>query len=147
MPTTPMFDAQLLGQTEKAANAILDRLLAGPGLSEPEWVALNLALMGRDALLRAQLVDRIQGALKVRQAEAEALIAGLADAHLLSLPDDDSAPVTVTDAGRRVHAEIRAATTEITRRLWGDLPSEDLAAAGRVLSTVLARANAELARD
>jgi len=29
-------------------------------------------------------------------------------------------------------------------RLWGDLPAEDLATAGRVLSIVTARANAEL---
>jgi hypothetical protein len=29
--------------------------------------------------------------------------------------------------------------------MWGDLPPEDLATAGRVLSTVLARANKELA--
>jgi hypothetical protein len=35
--------------------------------------------------------------------------------------------------------------TEITQRLWGDLPAEDLAIAGRVLGTVLVRANAELA--
>lgn len=33
---------------------------------------------------------------------------------------------------------------EIAARLWGDLPAEDLAAAGRVLGTVLRRANAEL---
>jgi hypothetical protein len=29
--------------------------------------------------------------------------------------------------------------------MWGDLPAGELATAGRVLSTVLARANAELA--
>jgi hypothetical protein len=32
-----------------------------------------------------------------------------------------------------------------TRRLWGDLPAEDLSAAGRVLRVVLERANRELA--
>jgi hypothetical protein len=41
--------------------------------------------------------------------------------------------------------EVRTAVTQITERLWGDVPAEDLATAGRVLSTVLARANAELA--
>jgi hypothetical protein len=29
--------------------------------------------------------------------------------------------------------------------MWGDLPEEDLATTGRVLSTILERANAELA--
>ena len=38
-----------------------------------------------------------------------------------------------------------AAVTQITQRLWGDLSVGDLATTGRVLSTVLARANAELA--
>jgi hypothetical protein len=32
-------------------------------------------------------------------------------------------------------------------RLWGDLPPEDLATAGRVLGIVLERANVELARS
>jgi hypothetical protein len=50
----------------------------------------------------------------------------------------------LTDRGQRVHGRVRAATTEITERLWGDLPADDLATAGRVLDTVLARANAEL---
>jgi hypothetical protein len=35
---------------------------------------------------------------------------------------------------------------EITGRLWGDLPAEELDVAARVLSTVLKRATAELAR-
>jgi hypothetical protein len=34
----------------------------------------------------------------------------------------------------------------ITRRLWGDVPAGDLEAAGRVLSDILVRADAELAR-
>jgi hypothetical protein len=33
---------------------------------------------------------------------------------------------------------------EVTARLWGDLPEADLATAGRVLGTVLDRANAAL---
>jgi hypothetical protein len=49
------------------------------------------------------------------------------------------------DARQRLHGQIRAAVTQITQRLWGDVPAEDLATAGRVLGTVLARANAELA--
>jgi hypothetical protein len=65
--------------------------------------------------------------------------------QLLHTPDDDHGPVTLTDRGQQVHAELRAATTAITQRLWGDLPAEDLATAGRVLDTVLARANVELA--
>jgi hypothetical protein len=51
--------------------------------------------------------------------------------------------VSLTDAGHQLHVRIRTAVTEITQRLWGDLPTDDLATAGRVLGTVLVRANAE----
>jgi hypothetical protein len=54
--------------------------------------------------------------------------------------------VIVTDAGRRLHSQVRTAVSGITQRLWGDLAAEDLATAARVLSTVLARANQELSR-
>ena len=145
MPTVPSFSAQLLGQTEKAANAILDRLLAEPGLSEPQWVTLSITVMSGCALARGRLAERVAGALKVSDGEAQQRIAELAARRLLHTPDDDRGPVTLTEHGKQVHAEVRAATAEITRRLWGDLPAEDLATAGRVLDTVLARANVELA--
>jgi hypothetical protein len=48
----------------------------------------------------------------------------------------------------RTQAKFRLAwsgrRTRIRSRLWGDLSEADLAAAGRVLSTALRRANAEL---
>jgi hypothetical protein len=144
MSTTPMFSAQLLGETEKAANAILDRLLAGPGLTEPQWVTLSISVMSGGTVDHRQLIDRVAGALKVNKAQAHARIAELAEAQLLHVPDDERAPVTLTNAGDQLHTRIRAAVTQITQRLWGDVPVEDLATAGRVLSTVLARANAEL---
>jgi DNA-binding MarR family transcriptional regulator len=144
MSITPTFSAQLLGQTEKAANAILDRLLADPGLTEAQWVTLAITAMGGGALDHGQLTDRVAGALKVSHAEAQARITDLARAQLLRVPDDEHALVELTDAGEQLHAQIRAATTQITQRLWGDLPVEDLATTGRVLNTVLARANAEL---
>jgi hypothetical protein len=54
--------------------------------------------------------------------------------------------VRLTAAGTGVFGQIRGVVTELTQRLWGDLPAEDLATAGRVLSIVTERANAELAR-
>jgi hypothetical protein len=88
--------------TEKALNAILNRQLAGTGLTEPQWVTLTLTVASGGTLDRDELVARVAGVLKVSEAEAQA-----------------------------------------TQRLWGDLPADDLATAGRVLSIVLARANAE----
>jgi DNA-binding MarR family transcriptional regulator len=52
--------------------------------------------------------------------------------------------VSVTNAGRELYSRIRASVTEITERMWGDLPADELETTGRVLSTILERANAEL---
>jgi hypothetical protein len=141
-----MFSTQLIGQTEKTLNAILERLLAGTGLTEPQWVTLTIAAMSTGPIDRASLADRVVGALKVTDAEAQARIGELATAQLLDAPDGDGSPVRVTDPGRQLQGRIRSAAVEITDRMWGDLPAPDLAAAGRVLTTVLDRANAELAR-
>jgi hypothetical protein len=45
----------------------------------------------------------------------------------------------------RLSRRISAAIAQITQRLWGDLPAEDLATAGRVLAIITERANAKLA--
>jgi DNA-binding MarR family transcriptional regulator len=147
MSTTPTFSAQIIGQTEKALNAILDRLLAPTGLTEPQWVTLTVTVASGGNVDRDELIGRMTGFLKVTEAEARARIAELAAAQLLDVPDDQGSPVKVTDAGQQLHARIRTATAEVTQRLWDDLPAEDLAVAGRVLSTVLERANAELSDD
>jgi DNA-binding MarR family transcriptional regulator len=145
MSTTPTFGTPVIGQTEKALNAILHRQLAGTGLTEPQWVTLTMTVASGGAIDRDQLVARVAGVLKVSEAEAQAHITELAAAQLLQAHDGERSPVRVTDTGHELHAQIRTAVTEITQRLWGDLPAEDLATAGRVLSTILERANAELA--
>jgi hypothetical protein len=144
--TSPTFSTQLIGQTEKTLNAILDRLLAGSGLTEPQWVTLTIAVMSGGSPDRAALVSRVAGSLKIGDADAQARIDELATAHLLEASDVDGSLVRVTEAGSQLQGRIRSSVVEITDRMWGDLPAEDLAAAGRVLTTVLERANAELAR-
>lgn len=146
MSPTPTFGTQIIGQTENALNAILDRQLAGTGLSEPQWVTLTIAVMSAESVDRARFISRVAGALKITDAEAQAQIDSLAAAQTLEVPESDGSPVSVTEAGRQLHARIRTAVAEITQRLWGDLPADDLATAGRVLGIVLERANAELAR-
>jgi hypothetical protein len=145
MSTLPILNTAVIGQTEKALNAILGRQLAGTGLTEPQWVTLTLTVNSGGTVDPDQLIGRVAGALKVSEAEASARLTELATAQLLEAPDGEASPVKVTVSGQPLHTEIRAAVSQITERLWGDLPAEDLATAGRVLSTVLARANAELA--
>jgi DNA-binding MarR family transcriptional regulator len=97
------------------------------------------------SLDRDELAGRLAGALKFSDTDARDRIAELTAAGLLQTTGEDRARVSATDAGRQLHAQIRSVVDEITARMWGDLPAEDLAVAGRVLSTILARADAELA--
>jgi len=143
--TTPAFDAALLGQTEKTLNVILDRQLVGTGLNEHQWITLTLAVTAGGTLDRDQLAGRVAGGVKVTEAQAQARIAELIAANLVEAPDADESALKVTETGEELHRCIRTAVGDITRRLWGDLPADDLNTAGRVLSTVLERANAELA--
>jgi hypothetical protein len=145
MSTSTPFGPQLLGQTEKTLNAILDRELAGTGLTEPEWVTLVLTVAIGEAIEREQPIGRVAGAVTVSEEETQTRVDKLTSAGLLQVGDGENSLVQVTDAGHQLHGRIRGEITPITERLWGDLPPEELAAAGRVLSTILARANAELA--
>jgi DNA-binding MarR family transcriptional regulator len=108
-------------------------------------VILTLAVLNDGTIEHHELVGRAVRVLKTSQDEAEAQIANLADAELVEASAEDAVRVRVTDAGQRLHSRIRLALAEITQRLWGDLPADDLSTAGRVLGTVLERANAELA--
>lgn len=145
MSTDLAFGTQLIGQAESALGAILDRELTGTGLTQPRWVILTLAVLNDGTIEHHELVGRAVRVLKTSQDEAEAQIANLADAELVEASAEDAVRVRVTDAGQRLHSRIRLALAEITQRLWGDLPADDLSTAGRVLGTVLERANAELA--
>jgi hypothetical protein len=145
MSTYPSFSTRVIGQTEKTLNAILDRQLAGTGLTEPQWVILTLAVASGGTVERDELTRQVADALKIGEAEARDRIAGMAAAQWLRAASDGTA-VTVTDAAQQLHSRIRTTIAGITQRLWGDLPAEDLATAGRVLAIINERASAELAR-
>jgi len=145
MSTSPTFSPRALGETEKALNAILDRRLAGTGLSEHRWITLSLLVMSGGHSERDALLTSAAGALKIGAAEAAARLGELVAAQLVQ--PVDTAAVEITAAGEQLFESIRGDVVRITDRLWGDLPADDLAAAGRVLDTVLARANAELAES
>jgi DNA-binding MarR family transcriptional regulator len=141
--TTPPF-TQLVGQTEKTLNAILDRLLDG-AVTEAQWVALVLIAGSGGTADRDEFTSRVAHALKMdRQAAAQ--LVGQLDAKGLVLtgPEAGSA-VALTDAGQQLLGRVREQTGDVTARLWGDLPQQDLDVVGRVLSTVLERAEADLA--
>jgi len=134
---------QLIGQAEKAMNAILGRLLAG-SVSEPQWVTLVLIAGGAGSDGHDQLTARVADALKVDRETATDRIGQLAARGLVQAPPQPGSAVTLSAAGQQFVGRIRTQTSQITQRLWGDLPAADMQVASQVLSTVLERAQAEL---
>jgi hypothetical protein len=144
MSTYPTLTPRVIGQAEKTLNAILARLLAGTGLTEPGWVILTLAVTSGGTAGLEEFTRTVADALKISGTEAGARIGDLVTAQQLQITGGAPA-VAVTAAGRELHSRISTATAEIIQRLWGDLPAGDLATAGRLLAIITERANAELA--
>jgi len=139
----PVISTQVIGQAESALGAILGPLLARTGTTFNQWLVLTVTVASGSAVDRAQLVARIADARKIDAYQVEAAISELTAAGLV-LPGGES-HVSLSEAGQDRYREIRAALEDITARLFADFPPEDLATAGRVLSIVTTRANAELA--
>ncbi|HEX4753712.1 MAG TPA: hypothetical protein VH268_12495 [Solirubrobacterales bacterium] len=139
--TAPEFGPPLIGQTEKALDAILLRQLEGSELSASGWVLLRLVAVVGGRIGRQDLIERAAAASKFAPQDTEVEIGRLVWAELLTREGDE---LVVTAGARELQDRVQAAVAEITARLWGGLPATDLATAGKVLGTVLSRANAEL---
>ena len=134
---------QILGRAENAHRALLERVLAGTGVSYGGWIALSLAAGGNDPS-REQLLERMSGALKVDRASAQQILAALAAAKLLELMPGDDSPARLSGTGQELYRRARAEIAEIIARVYSDTSPEDLETAGRVLIALTARAESEL---
>ncbi|WP_341947155.1 hypothetical protein [Microbacterium sp. LWH11-1.2] len=121
------FGSQLIGQTEKALNALLRTVLVDRQLSEREWVALRLTSQfdGPDALAET-IRDRGQFA------DAADLLSGLERRGLIV---DDALSVAGADLVDEIGREIRA----LTEPIWAGIDAADAEAAARALRSVLAQ--------
>jgi DNA-binding MarR family transcriptional regulator len=136
---------QIIGQAENAHLPILNRALAGTGLTKNQWVTLSLTMAAGGTIDRDQLVGQVTGALKIDDVAARAVIAELTASALLEDPTNEGARVGATDAGKALFHQIRSATSEVVARAYAGIPAEDLATAARVLTIITARLNKELA--
>jgi len=144
MPDYPPLSTRLIGETESALGALLAPLLAEAEMTFLQWVVLSLTAAGGASgpgMDRDQLIDRVANVRKVDAPDVSAAITELENAAALVTAGDR---VTLTDVGQASFSRVRARVEEITDYVF-DLPAEDLAAAGRVLATVSARANSVLA--
>ena len=145
MSTAPTLNGQVIGQAHYATRALLETVLAPTGTTFNQSVALNAVAGGGEVVEHGALVARMTGTLKIDESAVLATIGELAESKLLETLPGDTSRLRLTEAGRTLNGRIRAAVAEITERLYGGLPAEDLQTAGRLLTLVTARANAALA--
>ena len=131
-------NGQVIGEAQRAVQILLDQLLSRTGTTFHQWVALNTIAAGGGSATLDQLETRMTIGLQIDVGAVARILDELAAAGLI---DGGS----FTAAGRDRHAGIQAGIAAITARLYADVPAEDLAVAGRVLSTVTARARAAVA--
>jgi hypothetical protein len=145
MTNPPAVTRQAIGEAAKARNAALETLLAEVRTSFLSWVALNVLTTAGAVMPQDALVQRMTGGLKVGEEPVLATLDELEVARLVTRADDADAAVEITADGIALHRRIRAGLDQITERLYGDLPPDDLATTGRTLATATQRANAVLA--
>ncbi|MEV8314795.1 MarR family transcriptional regulator [Streptomyces sp. NPDC059900] len=140
--TAPAADARGLALAHYAARGVLEHVLARHGATFQEQVTLRAALASDVPLTPDGLLQQIQGSLKADPSDIRATLDQLLAKKLLVA---DGAHLRPTEAGRELFAAISAEVAPVSARIWGGIPAEDLAAAGRVLALVTERAGAELA--
>ncbi|MEW2130664.1 MarR family transcriptional regulator [Streptomyces sp. NPDC005435] len=140
--TAPLADARNLALAHYAARGVLEHVLARHGVTFQQQVVLRTALTAETPQTPDALVAQVRTLLK---ADPSGLRATLAELLAKGLLAEDGTYLRPTDAGRELLAAVGAETAPVSARVWGDIPTEDLAATGRVLALITERANAELA--
>ena len=140
--TPPLADSRAIALAHYAARAVLESVLDRHGITFQQSVTLRLVAVAEAPVDREALVGQVTGSLKVGAADAHRVVDELIAKGLLAAQDS---AVRITEAGREVYATTTAETGEFSARIYAGIPTEDLAAAGRVLTLVTERADAELA--
>ncbi|WP_393101474.1 MarR family winged helix-turn-helix transcriptional regulator [Streptomyces sp. LN325] len=141
--TTPPVNGQVIGLAHYASRAVLETLLARTGTTFNQSVALRVVSDQGGTVERARLVGRLTGALKIEESAARRTVEEMTALGLLAEPTADN--VSLTEHGAELFERIRTDGNAIAARLYAGIPAEDLATAGRVLTLVTERADAELA--
>lgn len=139
----PVLNPRVIALAHYAARALLENVLARHGVTFQQSVTLRLAAVAEGPVERGHIAENVVGALKVDAAEAHSVIDELISAGLLA--PHETSRVRITKAGRELFETTSAETAPLTARVYAGIPEEDLAVAGRVLSLITERADAELA--
>jgi hypothetical protein len=122
---------------------VLERVLARHGLTFEEQLTLRTAATAETPPTPDEPAGQVEGFLKAGPAVVRAALDGLRSRGLLAAEGEG---LRATDAGRELIAATGAEPAPASARIWGGIPADDLAAAGRVLALVTGRADAEFAR-
>lgn len=142
-PTAPPVNPRVIALAHYAGRAVLEHVLARYGVTFQQSVTLRLAAVADGPAEREEIVHGVVDALKCDPAEAHAVVDELVEAGLLTA--EEPSRVRATDAGRELFETTSAETAPVSARIYAGIPAEDLAVAGRVLTLVKERADAEFA--
>jgi hypothetical protein len=151
--TTPiLLNSQLIGRAHYAARALLDRELNRTGTTFHQSMALNATAAEGGSAETSRIVELLTATLKIDGTTAGDTVAELLAIELLE-PLEPLEPlpgqgprVALTETGRAEQSRLAAVATEFGPLVYGGIPEADLAVAGRVLTEVIARANAAYER-
>lgn len=146
--TAPRVDGRVIGLAHYAGRAVLESVLTRYGLGFQQQITLRLAAVADGPVGHDRLVGEVVAALKADEAAIRAVVGELITAKLLETEGaelTEGAGLRITDAGRELYDRVTTETGVISARIYAGIPADDLATAGRVLTLVTERANAELA--
>jgi DNA-binding MarR family transcriptional regulator len=141
-PAAPTLNPRVIALAHYAARAVLENVLARHGATFQQSVTLGLVAVADGPVDREWLVGEVVDALKIDKVDVHAVVEELIGAGLLTA---QSARLAITDAGRELYRTTSAEIAPVSARIYAGIPAGELAVAGRVLSLINERANAELA--
>ncbi|MFD3530062.1 MarR family winged helix-turn-helix transcriptional regulator [Streptomyces sp. NPDC058664] len=141
----PTTNGRVIALAHYAARALLEGVLTRHGATFEQSVTLQAVVRAGGSAGRDELVADVTGSLKNDPSAVHGVIEGLTAAGLLEADPAETSRLRLTDAGRELHESAGAESALTSARLYAGIPAEDLAVAGRVLTLITERANAELA--
>ncbi|WP_030693869.1 MarR family winged helix-turn-helix transcriptional regulator [Streptomyces globisporus] len=143
--TAPTTNGRVIALAHYSARALLEGVLTRHGVTFEQSVTLRVVTVAGGSVDRDELVADVIGSLKSDASVVHGAIDELTAAKLLDQDPAQASRLRLTDAGRKLYETTTAETAGISARLYAGIPAEDLAVAGRVLTLLTERANAELA--
>ena len=146
MTTTAIaLNPRVIALAHYAGRALLEGVTDRHGATFHQSVTLRAVVAAGGSIGRDALVADVSGSLKTDESVVRGVVAELTAAKLLEEDRAQLPGIRLTDAGRELYESAAAESAQISARLYADIPAGDLVIAGRVLTLITERANAELA--